>query len=148
MRTFSGKTLVRSDPPLHSRAGRARHAPGPAPWNRPCPGRRMAAEWWADPRQARIHHGLGEVGVLAEEAIAGVHRIGPGGAGGGEQLVGAQISVGTGRTAQGNGLGGFAHMEGVGIGVGVDRNGVDAHAVSGLDHPAGDFAAIGDEDLS
>ena len=101
----------------------------------------------ADPGQARIDHGLGEVGVLAEEAIAGVHGIGAGGTGGGQQLVGAQVGVGAGRSAQRHRLSGLAHMQGVGIGVGIDRHRFDAHAVGGVNHPAGDFAAIGDEDL-
>ncbi|MNW06974.1 hypothetical protein D3C71_2034770 [compost metagenome] len=38
-------------------------------------------------------------------------------------------------------------MQGAGIGVGMDRDRFDAHAVSGVDHPAGDFAAIGDQDF-
>ena len=103
--------------------------------------------WRADPGQARIDHSLGEVGVLAEEAIAGVHRIGPGGTGCGQQLVGAQIGVSTGSTTQGHGLGGFAHMQSIGIGVGVDGYRFDAHAMGGVDDAAGDFAAIGDEYL-
>ncbi len=101
----------------------------------------------ANPGQARIDHGLGKVGVLAEEAIAGVHGIGAGGTGCGQQFVGAQVGVGAGRSAQRHRLGGLAHMQGVGIGVGVDRDRFDAHAVGGVDDAAGDFAAIGDEDI-
>ena len=93
----------------------------------------------ADPGQARIDHGLGEVSVLAEEAIAGVHGICAGGSGGGQQLVGAQVGVGAGRATQRHGLGGFAHMQGVGIGVGVNRDRFDAHAVGGVDDAACDL---------
>jgi hypothetical protein len=35
---------------------------------------------------------------------------------------------------------------GAGIGIGIDRHRLDAHT-RGLDHAAGDFAAIGDQDL-
>ena len=94
---------------------------------------------WADPGQACIDHRLGEVGVLAEEAIAGVHGIGAGGAGCGQQLVGAQIGVGAGCAAQSDGLGGFAHVQGAGIGVGVNRDRFDAHAVGGVNDAAGDL---------
>jgi hypothetical protein len=37
-------------------------------------------------------------------------------------------------------------MERVLVGVGIDRDRLDAHAARGLDDPAGDFAAIGDQD--
>jgi hypothetical protein len=101
----------------------------------------------ADPHQAGIDHGLGKVGVLAEEAVAGVHGICARGAGSGQQLVGAQVGVGTECAAQRDGLRGFAHMQGVGVGVGVDGHSFDTHAVGGVDDAAGDLAAIGDEDL-
>ena len=48
----------------------------------------------ADPGQASVHHGLREVGVFAEEAVAGVHRIGAGDACGFQQTVDAQIGFG------------------------------------------------------
>ena len=37
-------------------------------------------------------------------------------------------------------------MQRLGIGVGIDRNGADAHGPRGADDPAGNFAAIGDEE--
>src|SRR5947209_16765402 len=37
-------------------------------------------------------------------------------------------------------------MEGVAVGLGIDRNRLNSHAARGLDDPAGDFAAIGDQD--
>ena len=33
------------------------------------------------------------------------------------------------------------------IGVRIDRDRLDAHLAGGLDHAAGDFAAVGDQDL-
>jgi hypothetical protein len=41
----------------------------------------------------------------------------------------------------------LAHMQRVGVGVGIDRDGLDPHALAGADHPAGDLAAIGDQDF-
>ena len=37
-------------------------------------------------------------------------------------------------------------MQGVAVGLGIDRDRLDAHAARGLDDPAGDLAAIGDQD--
>src|SRR5262249_9652050 len=41
----------------------------------------------------------------------------------------------------------LAHMERVGVRVGVDRDGLDAEPLAGADDAARDLAAIGDEDL-
>ena len=38
-------------------------------------------------------------------------------------------------------------MQGVAVGVGIDRHGGDAHPAGGLDDAAGDFAAIGDQNF-
>ena len=39
-----------------------------------------------------------------------------------------------------------AHMQSLGIGVRIDRNGADAHGTRSADDPAGDFAPVGDEE--
>ena len=39
------------------------------------------------------------------------------------------------------------HVPRVAIGVGIDRNGLDAHLARRLDDAAGDLAAVGDQDL-
>src|SRR6185369_3941421 len=41
----------------------------------------------------------------------------------------------------------FAHMQGIGIGVGIDRHRLDPHRARRADDPAGDLAAIGNQDL-
>jgi hypothetical protein len=38
-------------------------------------------------------------------------------------------------------------MQGMGIGLGIDRDRADAHAVERANDAAGDFAAIGDQDF-
>ena len=39
------------------------------------------------------------------------------------------------------------YEQGVGVGVGIDGDGADTHAAGGPDDTAGDFSAIGNEDL-
>ena len=46
-----------------------------------------------------------------------------------------------------DGLVGHLHMQRVPVGVGIDGDGLDAHAPRGLDDPAGDLAPVGDQDL-
>src|SRR5260370_703040 len=91
--------------------------------------------------------GGGEIGVLAEEAVAGVDGIGAVAPGGVENAVDAQVAFG-GRT--GSDVGGFvshADMEGGAIGVGEDGDAGDAHFAEGADDADGDLAAIGDQEL-
>ena len=101
----------------------------------------------ADPDQARVDHGLGEVGVFAQEAVAGVHRVCAAVAGGGDQLVDAQVAVGGGRAAQRHGGAGLAHMQCLAVGVGKHRHGGQPQPVGGADDAAGDFAAVGNEEF-
>src|SRR5579884_4159202 len=42
----------------------------------------------------------------------------------------------------------LAHMQRVGVGIGIDRHRLDAHAARRAHDAAGDLAAIGDEDLA
>lgn len=41
----------------------------------------------------------------------------------------------------------LSHMQRIGIGIRIDRNGGDAHLLRRLDDPAGNLAAIGDKDF-
>src|SRR3954469_9731448 len=43
---------------------------------------------------------------------------------------------------------GFANMDGLRVGVAVDRHGLDAHLATGPDHSQGDLTAVGYQDLS
>ena len=89
----------------------------------------------------------GEIGVLGEEAVAGVHGVGAGPAGDVEQLVLRQVGVGRGRAAEGVGLVGRGHVHRVAVGVGVHRHRGDAGVPAGPGDPDGDLAAVGDQDL-
>jgi hypothetical protein len=46
-----------------------------------------------------------------------------------------------------HGLVRHADMQGFPVGIGIDRDGGNAHSARRLDDPAGNFAAIGDEEF-
>ena len=91
---------------------------------------------------------LGEAGVLRQEAVAGVDGLGAGDFAGGEQLRDVEVGFARRRRADADALVGEAHMHGVGVGGRMDRHGGDAQLLAGAQHPEGDLAAIGDEDLA
>jgi hypothetical protein len=101
----------------------------------------------ADPDETRVDHGPGEAGVLGEEPVTGVHGVGAGAAGDGEELLDHEVSFRAGRPVEPVGLVGEARMDGVAILVGVDGDREDAAVFRGADHPDGDLAPVGDEDL-
>ena len=84
--------------------------------------------------------------ALGEEAVARMHRLGAGRLAGLDDLVDDQIALGRGRRADVHRLVRHLDMQRVAVGVGIDRDGLDAHPARGLDDPAGDLAAIGDQD--
>ena len=89
---------------------------------------------------------LREGGVLGEEAVAGVDGVGAGRARGVDEQVGAQVGVGRRGAGQPDGAVGLARVRRVGVGVGVDGDGADAEVAAGAEDPAGDLAAVGDQD--
>ena len=99
-----------------------------------------------DPDQARRRDGLGEVGVLAQEAISGVDRLCAGRLGRSQHLGAVQIRFARRRRTDQHRLVGFAHMQGVGVRLGIDGDGANPHPLGGAEDTAGDFAAIGDKD--
>jgi len=64
-----------------------------------------------------------------------------------DHLGNVQVGLRRGRGADADFLVGEADMEGVAVGLGIDRHGLDAHLLAGQDHPEGDLAPVGDEDL-
>ena len=100
----------------------------------------------ADPGEAGVVAGLGELGVFGEEAVAGVDGVGVGLGGGVEQGGDVEVAVGGGCGADGDGGVGFAGVECVAVGVGVDGDGADAEFSAGAGDARGDFAAVGDQD--
>ena len=102
----------------------------------------------ADERDAGLGAGGRKLGVLREEAVAGVDAVHAVGLGQGDDAV--DVEVGADR------LPGLAHQIGLvsleavqceAILVGVDRDGADAEFVRRPEHADRDFAAIGDEEF-
>ena len=83
--------------------------------------------------------------ALGQEAVAGMHGLGAGLAAGLDDLLDHQIAFGGGRRPDQDGLVGHFDMQRVAVGLGIDRDRLDPHAAGGLDDPAGDLAAIGDQ---
>ena len=90
--------------------------------------------------------GSGEGGILGEEAVAGVHSFGAAGLTGGNDLVDREVGIARSGTADMHGLVGEFHMHRVTVGIGIDGDRTDAHALGGSDDATGDLAAIGDEE--
>ena len=105
----------------------------------------------ADESNAFLFQAQGEILVLAEEPIAGMHGLGPGLLAGLDDAVDDQIAFGRGRGTDRHSLAAQRqrrlHMQRLGIGLGIDRDGGNAHLMGGAHHAAGDFAPVGDQDL-
>ena len=101
----------------------------------------------SDEHHARFRAGLGEVRVLGEEAVAGVDGLGAGLPGRFEDLVAAQVAVpGRGGTDAIR-LVGEVDVARAGVGFGIHGHGFHAQAPRGRDHPAGDLAAVGNQNF-
>ena len=102
----------------------------------------------ADERDAGLAAGRRELGVLREEAVAGVDAIHAVGLGERDDAV--DVEVGADRLAglaHQIGLVGLEAVQGEPILVGVDRDGADAEFVRRPENADRDFAAIGDEEF-
>ena len=89
---------------------------------------------------------LGKGLALGQKAVAGMHGLRAARLAGGHDLVDQQIAFGGLRRADGDGGIGHLHVQGVLVGLRIDGDRLDAHFARGLDDPAGDFAAIGNQD--
>jgi hypothetical protein len=83
--------------------------------------------------------------AFRQEPVAGMHRFGAGAAAGVDDLLDHQIALARRRRPDRHGLVGHFDMERVAVGVGIDRDRLDSHAPGSLDDPAGDLAAVGDQ---
>ena len=97
---------------------------------------------WSDPGQPGGDHCRREIGVLREESVSGVQRVGTGGPGGGGEFGRVEVAVDADPGV------GFHDVRRTGIGVGVDRDGADAEPPAGGEHPPGDLASVGNQDSS
>ena len=101
----------------------------------------------ADEMQIVLGEDFGEAGVLRQEAVAGMHRVGAGDLAGREQRGHVEIAVLRRRRADADAFVGEAHMHGVGVGGGMHGDGRDAEFLAGAQDAQGDLAAVGDQDL-
>ena len=90
---------------------------------------------------------LGEIGALGEEPVAGMNRVGAGDLRRAQHGRDAEVAVGAARRADADVFVGEPHVQGVLVGLRIDRDGLDAELAAGADHPQGDLAAVGDEDF-
>lgn len=84
---------------------------------------------------------------FGQEAVTGMHRLGARRLAGRDDLFGSQITLRRCGRADMNSLVGHLDMQRVPIRIRIDRDGQNAHAARSLDHAAGDFAAIRDQDF-
>ena len=101
----------------------------------------------ADPDQTRVDDGLGEVGVLRQEAVAGVDRVRPGLRGGVEKLAEVQVRLRRRLAPQRERLVRQPHVRRVGVGLGVHSHAFQPCVPCRPDHSDRDLAAVGDEHL-
>ncbi len=101
----------------------------------------------ADEDKARCRHLIDEIRVFGEEAIAGMNRLSAALPRGVDYPRAHEIAFPDRRSTDMDGLVGHRHMHRIAICIGIDRHGRDPHAPCRLDDPAGDLAAIGDQDF-
>ena len=111
------------------------------PHRRDCPWVR------ADEGDAILRQRAGELLALREEAVAGVHRIGPRLLAGLDDLFDHEVGFGCRRRTDEDRLVGGLDVQRQPVGLGKHGDGRDSHAARGLDHPAGNFPTIGNENL-
>eukprot|EP00672_Neobodo_designis_P009204 CAMPEP_0174878804 /NCGR_PEP_ID=MMETSP1114-20130205/82940_1 /TAXON_ID=312471 /ORGANISM="Neobodo designis, Strain CCAP 1951/1" /LENGTH=759 /DNA_ID=CAMNT_0016114193 /DNA_START=142 /DNA_END=2421 /DNA_ORIENTATION=+ len=102
----------------------------------------------ADPLDAGRGDGVGEVGVLGEEAVAGVDALGAGALRDVEDVVTEQVRRLGRRRADAERLVGALDVLAVALSVAVHSDGAEAHRLGGLENAAGDLATVGDEHLA
>jgi hypothetical protein len=99
----------------------------------------------ADEDDAGLFAHRGEIGVFAQEAVAGVNSLGASLVGGFDDIGAVEIALrGRGRT-DADGLTGQRDMAAVGVGLGIDGDGADTEPVERADDPAGDLSPIGNQ---
>jgi hypothetical protein len=81
----------------------------------------------ADPDQPRIDHGLRELGILGQEAIAGVDRLRAGRLRRRDDPLAHQIAFPRRRRPDMHCRIGLAHMQRIGVRIRIDRDRADAH---------------------
>ncbi len=101
----------------------------------------------SDPVEVGVDDSLSEVGVLGQEAVAGVNGVSAGLPSRVQDLVEDEVGLRRGVAAEGVGLIALAHVQRVTVGVCVDGYGGDSRVAAGPRHSDGYLAAVRDQDL-
>ena len=96
----------------------------------------------ADEGDAGLRAGVGKLVVLAQKAVAGVDGVAVGGLGHRQDGVHIQIAVRCPGGADAVGLFGKLHMDGLGVGGGIDHHRLDLQFTAGPLDAQGDLAAV------
>ena len=99
----------------------------------------------ADPGQAGAGDGAGELGVLRQEAVARVDGVRASAHRDIEDGGDVHVRIRRGVARQGVGLVRDLRVQGTGVGLGVDGDGLHAKVAGGARNTHGDLAAVGDE---
>ena len=102
----------------------------------------------ADEDQPRRLDRIHELGVLGQEAVARVDRLGAGRQRRLDDRIAAQVAVLGRRAADVDRLVGQRHVARAAVGVGIDGHGRHPHPAAAVHDAAGDLAAVGDQDLA
>ena len=101
----------------------------------------------ADPGETSRRDSIGKGSIFGQKAIAGVDGVTVVVSCSSQNQIAPQVG-GTGRDGtEVDGLVSQGGMKGVGVGIGVDSNGSNAHLLAGADDADGDFATVGDENF-
>ena len=90
---------------------------------------------------------IGEARILRQEAVTRVDRVGAGDLAGGEELRDVEVGVARGRRPDADALVGEAHVHGVGVGGGMDRDRCDAKLLASPFDAKRDLSPVRDQDL-
>ncbi len=101
----------------------------------------------ANERQAGVAAGAREGGVLGQEAVAWMHRLGARSARDVEDRLDVEVAAGRLVRAEVKGLMRLAHVPRGAVAVGIDRHGRQPQFAARANDPNGDLAAVGDEDF-
>ena len=100
----------------------------------------------ADEDQSTIKAGFRELGAFGEKAVAGMNSLGTAPARGVDHPIDIEIAVASARRPEQHGFVGHGDVQGLAVGLGINGDGAQPHRPRRADNPAGNLAAIGDQE--